>query len=83
MRVRSIVSDIVLRSSGIDLTFTDGDSIIDGGLIDSISVLGLISSLESKFGITVHPLEFSIENFDSVDNISNFLFIKLNNRGNE
>ncbi len=56
--VESIESDTALFSSGI---------------IDSMGVIQLVEFIETHTGKKVKPTEITLENFDSVDNIMNFL----------
>jgi acyl carrier protein len=53
--------------------FTDSDSFMQKGIIDSTGVLELTSFLEEKYGITVDDEEMVPENLDSIDNLVKFL----------
>ena len=53
--------------------FTDSDSFMQKGIIDSTGVLELTSFLEEKYGITVQDEEMVPENLDSIDNLVKFL----------
>jgi len=53
--------------------FTDSDSFMQKGIIDSTGVLELTSFLEEKYGITVDDEEMVPENLDSIDNLLKFL----------
>ncbi|HEY5997786.1 MAG TPA: acyl carrier protein [bacterium] len=53
--------------------FTDGASLLENGLIDSTGVLELVAFVEEKYGISVADEELLPENFDSVDNLANYV----------
>lgn len=56
----------------------DNDSLIDGGLFDSISALSLIEACHTTFDIFISPAELSMENFDSISKIADMVYAKLN-----
>ncbi len=77
---RGIISEIVTLNSETDekaIKFEDDDSLIDGGLIDSIGAVQLIEECVQKFNILIHPAELSLENFDTLNRICEFLQSKL------
>jgi acyl carrier protein len=45
----------------------DGQKLVSSGLIDSLSVLKLISVLEKKLNVTIPPETLQPEDFDDVD----------------
>ena len=51
------------RQTGIG----DGDSLIDGGIIDSMGVLDIVSFLESEFDIVLDADEVASDTFDSIN----------------
>jgi acyl carrier protein len=53
--------------------FTDSDSFMQKGIIDSTGVLELTTFLEEKYGVTVEDEEMVPENLDSIDNLVKFL----------
>ena len=60
-----------------DSSFSDSDSFLEKGLIDSTGVLELVSFLEESFGIRVEDDELVPENLDSIDAILHYLDSKL------
>ena len=48
-------------------------SLIEAGLIDSTGVLELVGFLEEEFDIRIQDDDLTPENFDSVDNILQYL----------
>jgi len=53
-------------------------SLMEGGIVDSTSILELVSFLESQFGIKIEDHEFIPENLDSLQNITEFVLRKTN-----
>jgi len=62
---------------GQNVPFSDGNSLIERGLVDSTGVLELVAFLEERFGIGVADEEIVPDNLDSVDNLARFLAAKL------
>lgn len=51
----------------------DCEPLISSGAMDSLSVLSLVGFLESQFRISVDAHEMSVENLDSIDDITAFV----------
>lgn len=62
---------------GDDKRLTDGESLLDAGVIDSTGILELIAHLESHYKIKVADDELIPENLDTIENICAFLTKKL------
>lgn len=62
---------------GEEITFSDDDSFLEMGIIDSTGVLELVMFLESNFNITVEDDELVPENLDSTNNLVAFVNGKL------
>jgi len=52
---------------------TDGESLLDRGIVDSTGILEVIAYLEETFGIRVEDSEILPENLDSVGAIVRFV----------
>jgi acyl carrier protein len=74
--VRKFISDNFLFREDVE-AFSDDDSFLEAGIIDSTGVLELISYLEGAFAIEVGDDEMVPENFDSVSRIVAYLQRKL------
>lgn len=61
---------------GADHRFSDDDSFVENGIIDSTGVLELIAFLEKTFGLTIDDRELVPENLDSVSNVARFVAAK-------
>ncbi len=73
--VRSfIVSNFLL---GKEDRFSNDDSFIEQGIIDSTGILELVSHLEETYGIAVLDDELNPDNLDSVNRIAAYLTRKI------
>ena len=61
---------------GVDDRYSDDDSFLENGIIDSTGVLELIAFLEKTFAMTVEDEELVPENLDSVNNVVRFVETK-------
>jgi len=62
---------------GQECSFTDDDSFMEKGIVDSTGVLQLVGFLEETYGITVEDEELTPENLDSITNVSTYLARKI------
>lgn len=69
------VRDFVIANYllGKDNGFSNDDSFLELGLIDSTGILELITHLESTYGIEVTDDELNPDNLDTVNRIAAFL----------
>jgi acyl carrier protein len=51
----------------------DSDPLLEGGLIDSLGILDVVTFLENQFGVTIADEDLSPENFASVRSIAEFV----------
>jgi acyl carrier protein len=56
-----------------NLEFTDEDSLLDAGVIDSLGILDLVGFLEETFGIQASDEDLNPENFDSIATLVRFV----------
>ena len=56
--------------------FSDDQSFLDTGLIDSTGILEVISFLEDEYEITIEDDEMIPDNLDSVEKIARFVHAK-------
>ena len=61
---------------GAEVAFTDDDSLIGAGIVDSTGVLELIAHLEGEYDITLDDTELVPENLDSISNLVRFIDAK-------
>lgn len=70
-RVRAFLVDSFLL--GDDDGFSNGESLLDSGIVDSTGVMEVVSFLEESFAIAVDDDELVAENLDSVDRLAAFV----------
>lgn len=63
----------VLKEVKPNRDFTGVDNIIDGGYLDSLELMGLISALNDCFNVEIDVFLIRPENFNSVDAISEMI----------
>lgn len=59
-----------------DFAFSNDDSFLDSGIIDSTGVLELISMLEESYAIKVNDTELVPENLDSIAGLARYIRAK-------
>ena len=67
------------KESGFHENIRDDESLIDSQILDSLSILQLISFMDQKFGIFPEPDELVPEKIDTINHIEEFITKKLNN----
>jgi len=77
MSIVSLTQDdlIVFIREGLNIdTPIDGETeLFSTGLLDSVSMVSLIGYIEEKVRITVQPSDVTLENFDSVQRIADYV----------
>ena len=68
-QIRSIVSEAI-SAAGIDVELTDDVSLIESGLLDSLSIVYVVQGLQERFEIDLDFADITLENFDSVEVIT-------------
>ena len=74
--IRKFVFKTFLKSNK-SIVLSDDDSFFEEGIIDSLGVLELVTFLEQTYGFRVQDSELVPENLDSINNIINFVNMKL------
>jgi len=75
-KVRSFVIDNFLFGEADDL-FSNDDSFLENGLVDSIGILTLVEFVREKYAIAIEDEEVVPENWDSVSRVAAFINTKL------
>jgi len=60
-----------------DQIFSDSDSFMEKGIIDSTGILELTSFIEEKYEFAIEDDEMAPENLDSIDNLVKFISKKI------
>lgn len=78
MLIKEKLRDFVIRNFYVPdaSVLQEGDSLLDGGIVDSTGVLEIIDFIESEFKIVVEDQEMVPENLDSIENIAAFIVRK-------
>ena len=63
---------------GAEQAYSDDDSFMENGIVDSTGVLELIMHLETSYGISIEDTELVPENLDSISNLKRFIESKTN-----
>ena len=61
----------------VDGKYKDDDSLLENGIIDSTGVLEIVTFLEENFNFQVEDEEIVPDNFDSINNINNYIINKF------
>lgn len=56
----------VLQEEYPEIDFTTSDTLVEDGILDSLTITGIISALSLEFGIQIPYEEITEENFNSV-----------------
>lgn len=56
-----------------DIQFSDDDSFIDHGIVDSAGVLELVAFIEERYRVKVNGTELTPANLDSISSIVRFV----------
>jgi acyl carrier protein len=73
MDIRSEIRSFLKNGAPKSVSFTDTESLLVKGVIDSIRMLDMIGFLETKFQIKVDEEELMPDNFESVEAIARFV----------
>ncbi len=72
-----VIENLLMGDEEAD--FSDKQSFLDTGLVDSTGILEIINFLEDEYEIEIEDDEMVPENLDSVENIAAFVERKKNN----
>jgi len=76
--LRTFLSEPILPLAKVS-TFSDDESFLEKGILDSTGVLELVSYLEKQFGIRVEADEIIPDNLDSLNKLTSFVLRKTTN----
>lgn len=69
-KVAAIIGEFVRQSVGDDVELTDDLSLLDGGFLDSLSIISIIQGLQDAFDIQLGVADITIDNFDTLPAIA-------------
>jgi acyl carrier protein len=76
-QIRTYLSQFLLFSDD-SVEYSDDDSFLESGIVDSMAVMELAMFVEETYNITVDDQEITPENFDSVNRLAKYVRTKLN-----
>jgi len=65
--VRDKIRSLVIDNLGLDADIGDDTLLFSSGLLDSLSAVSLLFSLNDDLGISLSPLDVALDDFDSID----------------
>lgn len=68
----------ILQGIRDDIDYTAEKNLVDGGILDSFDIVGLITELRDAYDIEIDITELSPENFNSAEAIYELVEKKLN-----
>ena len=74
--MEAVINDYISREFVQDATLLplgNATSLLETGILDSLSLLRLVVFIQERFGISVDDVDLVPENFDSVDAICAYL----------
>ncbi len=74
--IKNFILTDIIRDSGVS-TIAANDNLIDSGVINSLGIMKIVSFLESNFKISISDDEILLDNFESLDAITQFVESKL------
>ena len=60
----------VLSEEFPEIDFTASEALVDDGILDSLTITGIIATLTMEFGIAIPYEEIIEENFNSIDGLA-------------
>lgn len=73
--IKTYIKDVIEESTGASVE--DDTMLFDEEILDSMSILFLIGSIESQFDVELPPDEVVQSNYESVERIANYVLQKM------
>lgn len=61
---------LILEKEYPEIDFSSSDALVDDGILDSLTITGIIALISMEFGITIPYEEIIEENFNSVKKLA-------------
>lgn len=75
-RIRDFIIDNFFFGTE-SITYTEEDSLMKKGIVDSTGILELVNFIEQEYDITVDDDELLPENLDSLNNLAGYISRKI------
>jgi len=60
-----------------DIEVEDDTNLLEEEVVDSLGIFTLVSFIESKFGVSIDAEEVNLDNFETLDTITNLVSSKI------
>ena len=72
---KTTISDFITGSLLADgpSELADDEELFSSSIIDSMNLIELVAFIEGEYGISIGPTELTLENFDSVQRMADFV----------
>lgn len=71
---KPLIMDFLERELGVDTAPLDGDTpLVSDGIIDSFSLMSLVTFVEERFRLRVGMLDINLANFDSLNRMERYI----------
>lgn len=70
--IKKILQEVII-SAGFDIELDDDMSLIDSGLLDSMSIVRVVQQIQDAFDIDLDFADITLENFDSINVLTPFI----------
>ena len=74
--IRDFVLNELLKGMVDESELQDNRQMIKDGLIDSIGIMRLLTFLSQTYNIELTDDDFKMKNFESIDNVCEFIMLK-------
>ena len=74
--VKDFIKRIIIEATGVEEIY-DNTSLLEGDILDSMSILYLVSEIEDKYGINIDVHEVTEENFSNILDITRMVIGKM------
>lgn len=71
------LTKVIWELSGLEEEIDPRTSLIDGGIIDSLSIVSLVQFIQSNYDIDIYPEDINLDNFDSLEAMTAFISSRL------
>ena len=61
------IRSLVIENLGLEPDIADDTLLFSSGMLDSLSAVSLLFSLNDDLGITLSPLDVALDDFDSIE----------------
>lgn len=72
------ILEFVIENYHLDNDFGSESSLVSSGIIDSMGIVEIVNFVEKEFGVIIPDPDITVENFETVRIISNYVLSKKN-----